>query len=271
VSTELHESQPEAPETATAEAAVRVAAPEIIAGSLGEYAEIWWRRVRSGESGALPVIVGLIAIVVYFQVRSSLFLSAGNLVNLMTQAAWIITLGMAEVFVLLLGEIDLSIGYSSAIGAVIMLWLLSVSNSVPWWLAVLAGLAFTSAYGAVQGIIITRLKLPSFVVTLAGLLLGQGLLLYVINAAAPNSGGTIRLTSSVLNDIENGSMSPAAGWIVMAVAVVLTGAYMVARDGRRRASNLAAPPVSVTMLKVALIAVAAVTVDTLARRGRAAQ
>jgi len=68
--------------------------------------------VRSGESGALPVILGLVAIVIYFQAWSSLFLSAGNLVNLMTQTAWMVTLGMAEVFVLLLGEIDLSIGFS---------------------------------------------------------------------------------------------------------------------------------------------------------------
>jgi D-xylose transport system permease protein len=267
VSTELHEPQPEAPEEA-AEAAARVAAPEIIAGSLGEYARIWWRRVRSGESGALPVIIGLIAIVVYFQLRSSLFLSAGNLVNLMTQAAWIVTLGMAEVFVLLLGEIDLSIGYSSVIGAVITLWLLSLSSPVPWWLAVLVGLAFTSAYGALQGVIITRLRLPSFVVTLAGLLMAQGLLLYVVNKAAPNSGGTIRLTSTVLNDIENGTMSPAAGWIVMAVAVVLAGAYLVARDGRRRASNLAAPPASVTWLKVAVIAIAGVVVVLIGNTNR---
>jgi D-xylose transport system permease protein len=267
VSTELHEPQPKAPEDAAAEAA-RVAAPEIIAGSLGEYTGIWWRRVRSGESGALPVIVGLIAIVVYFQLRNSLFLSAGNLVNLMTQAAWIVTLGMAEVFVLLLGEIDLSIGYSSVIGAAIMLWLLSLSSPFPWWLAVLAGLAFTSAYGALQGVIITRLRLPSFVVTLAGLLAGQGLLLYTINKAAPNSGGTIRLSDNILLDIEGGSMSAAAGWIGMAVVVALAGAYLVARDSRRRASNLAAPPASVTWLKVAVIAVAGVVVVLIGNTNR---
>jgi len=267
VSTELHEPQPEAPE-GSAEAAALVAAPEIIAGSLGEYARIWWRRVRSGESGALPVIIGLIAIVVYFQVRSSLFLSAGNLVNLMTQAAWIIMLGMAEVFVLLLGEIDLSIGYSSVIGAVITLWLLSLSHPVPWWLAVLAGLAFPTAYGALQGVIITRLRLPSFVVTLAGLLAGQGLLLYAVNKAAPGSGGTIRLNSTVLNGIENGSMSPAAGWIVMAAVVVLAGVYIVMRDGRRRASNLAAPPASVTWLKVVVIAIAGVVVVLIGNTNR---
>ena len=267
MSTELHET-PETLDETTADEAARVAAPEIIAGSLGEYARIWWTRVRSGESGALPVIIGLIAIVTYFQVRSSLFLSAGNLVNLMNQAAWIVMLGMAEVFVLLLGEIDLSIGYSSAIGATITVWLLSLSHPVPWWLAVLAGLAFTSAYGAIQGVIITRLKLPSFVVTLAGLLLGQGLLLWAINAAAPGSGGTIRLNSSILNGIEYGAMSPIVGWIVMAAAVALAGVYMVARDSRRRASNLAAPPASVTVLKVAVMAVAGVVVVLLGNVNR---
>jgi D-xylose transport system permease protein len=268
VSTELEDPTPEALDEAARSEAARVAAPEIIAGSLGEYARIWWSRVRSGESGALPVVVGLVAIVVYFQLRSSLFLSAGNLVNLMTQAAWIVTLGMAEVFVLLLGEIDLSIGYTSVIGAVITLWLMSLSSPVPWWLAVLAGLAFTSAYGAIQGVIITRLRLPSFVVTLAGLLLGQGLLLYVINAAAPNSGGTIRQANSILNDIEYGAMSPLAGWIVMAAVVAVAGAYIAARDARRRASNLAAPPASVTVLKVAVMAVAGVVVVLIGNTNR---
>ncbi len=139
-----------------------------MAGSVGEYARIWIKRIRSGESGALPVIVGLIVIVLIFQIKSSLFLSAGNLVNLMTQAAFIITLGMAEVFVLLLGEIDLAAGFTAACGAVIALYL--VAKNYPWWVAVIAALAATGAYGALQGFVITRLRLPSFVVTLAGFL-----------------------------------------------------------------------------------------------------
>src|SRR5690348_7807896 len=198
-----------------------VAAPEIIADSFGEYVKIWWARVRSGESGALPVILGLVAIVVYFQIRSSLFLSAGNLVNLMTQAAWIVLLGMAEVFVLLLGEIDLSIGYTSVIGATLTLWLLEPPGPAPWPLAVLVGLAFPALFGAVEGVIITRLRLPSFVVTLAGQLAGLGLLLFIMDQAAPNGGGTIRLYNNVLADIEGGALSPLADWIVMAAAVVL--------------------------------------------------
>ena len=150
------------------------AAPEVIADSFGEYAKIWWSRVRSGDSGALPVILGLAAIVIYFQARNSLFLSAGNLVNLIEQAAWIVTLGMAEVFVLLLGEIDLSIGYSSAIGATFTAWLLVPPNPAPWPLAVLAGLAFPAVYGLVQGVIITWLRLPSFVVSTEVVFAGPG-------------------------------------------------------------------------------------------------
>jgi D-xylose transport system permease protein len=261
VSTELQPPPSEAAEDAELAAqTAATAAPDVIADSFGEYVKIWWTRVRGGESGALPVILGLAAIVIYFQARSSLFLSAGNLVNLITQAAWIVTLGMAEVFVLLLGEIDLSIGYTSVIGAVFTCWLLLPPNPVPWPLAVLVGLAFPAVFGAVQGVIITRLRLPSFVVTLAGLLFAQGFLLYIINVAAPGSGGTIRLYSNVLSDIEGGAMSPVASWIVMIAAVVLGGGLLVARDTRRRASKLAAPPASVTWLKIAVIAIAGVVV-----------
>ena len=244
------------------------AAPDVIADSFGEYVKIWWTRVRSGESGALPVILGLVVIVVYFQARSSLFLSAGNLVNLIEQAAWIVTLGMAEVFVLLLGEIDRSIGYTSVIGAVFTCWLLVPPDPAPWPLAVLVGLAFPALFGLVEGVIITSLRLPSFVVTLAGQLAALGILLSIINTAAPGSGGTIRLYNNVLNDIENGAMSPLTGWIVTAVAVVLGGALMLTRDSRRRAGGLAAPPPSVTWLKVAAMAVAGVVVVLIGNTNR---
>jgi D-xylose transport system permease protein len=268
VSTEVHQPPPPSEADEAASVAAATAAPEVIADSLGEYVKIWWARVRSGDSGALPVLLGLVAIVIYFQARSSLFLSAGNLVNLITQAAWIVLLGMAEVFVLLLGEIDLSIGYTSAIGATFTLWLLSPPNPAPWPLAVLVGLAFPALFGGVEGVIITRLRLPSFVVTLAGQLAGLGLLLYIMDQAAPNGGGTIRLYSNVLLDIEGGSMSVAAGWIVMAVVVVLAGALFVVRDSRRRAGGLAAPPASVTWLKVAVMAIAGVVVVLIGNANR---
>ncbi|HEY2131347.1 MAG TPA: ABC transporter permease [Streptosporangiaceae bacterium] len=235
------------------------ASAELMAGSVTEYLRIWAKQIRSGESGALPVIVGLVAIVLFFQLKNSLFLSAGNLVNLMTQAAFIVTLGMAEVFVLLLGEIDLAAGYTAACGAVVALWL--VDENVPWWVAILTALVATAFYGGLQGFIITRLRLPSFVVTLAGFLGLSGLLLFLINASGHfGLGGVINLNSNVINDIEAGALSPAASWIVMIVLVGLAAAMMFLRDRRRRVNGLVAPPVSITLLKIAVIAVAGVVV-----------
>jgi D-xylose transport system permease protein len=248
------------PEIQAEEAAVAPgASPELLAGSVGEYARIWFQRMRSGESGAVPVILGLIVVILFFQIKNSLFLSAGNLVNLLTQAAFIITLAMAEVFVLLLGEIDLAAGFTAACGAVIALWLLALNW--PWPVAVLVALAATAAYGALQGFIITWLRLPSFVVTLAGFLGLSGVLLFLINATGSiGTGGVIRLQSNVINDIENGALSPAASWIVMIAVVALAGLIMFLGDRRRRVNGLVAPPVSITLLKIAVIAVAGVAV-----------
>src|SRR5271170_3529583 len=152
------------PQDEIAAAAIPGASADLLAASVGDYARIWVRRVRSGESGALPVIVGLIAIVIFFWVKSPVFMTPRNLVNLMEQAAFIITLGMAEIFVLLLGDIDLAAGYTAAIGAVIALWMMG--DGIPWWAAVLTALAACAAYGALQGLVVAKLGLPSFVVTL---------------------------------------------------------------------------------------------------------
>jgi D-xylose transport system permease protein len=243
------------------------ASAELLAGSVGEYARIWFKRIRSGESGALPVILGLIVIVLFFQVKNSLFLSAGNLVNLMTQSAFIITLGMAEVFVLLLGEIDLAAGFTAACGAVICLYMLA--KNYPWWLAVIVTLVATGAYGAVQGVVITRLRLPSFVVTLAGSLGLSGMLLFLIYATGSiGLGGIIRLNSNVINAIEAGALNPAASWIVMVALVALAGLMMYLRDHRRRASGLVAPPLSITLLKIAVMLVAGIVVVLVANTDR---
>ena len=243
------------------------ASADLLASSMGDYLRIVGRRVKSGESGALPVIVGLVVIVIFFQVKSSLFLSAGNLVNLMAQSAFIITLGMAEIFVLLLGDIDLAAGFTAACGAVVALWMLGVGD--PWWAAVLVALAVTAAYGALQGIITAKLVLPSFVVTLAGQLFLSGLLLYLISATGSiGVGGVINLHSSIINDIESGQMSPAATWIVMIAIAAVAGLSMFYSDLRRRSAGLVAPPVSVTLLKVAGVLIAAIIVAAIANQNR---
>jgi D-xylose transport system permease protein len=229
-------------------------APEVLAGSLSEYTRIWLRRVRSGESGALPVIVGLIVIGAYFQIREPAFLSAGNIANLMTQAGFIITFCMAQTFPLLLGEIDLSLGFNAAIGATITLWMVAVTNPFPTWLAILAGIAVCTAIAAIEGLIIVWLRIPSFVVTLAGLLGLNGVLLWLFEqTGGVGLGGVIQDHNGFINGLVSSNVSPTAGWIILIAAVVLAAVYMIFRDQRRRRNGLDAPPLSVTLLKVALM------------------
>ena len=104
--------------------AALAASSEVLADSLSEYVTAWWRKVRSGDSGVLPVVIGLVAIVIVFEVKTSLFLSAGNIVNLFNQAVVFIMFAIGEVFVLLLGEIDLSMSFWPVSGRA--LW-------PPWW------------------------------------------------------------------------------------------------------------------------------------------
>ena len=186
----------------------------------------------------------------------------------MTQAAWIVMLGMAEVWVLLLGEIDLSIGYTSAIGATFTCWMLVPPHPWPWPIAVLVGLAVPAIFGGLEGVIITRLRLPSFIVTLAWPVAGAGPAPGSHGSGRPRFRRDHRLYSNVLSDIEGGAMSPLAGWIVMAVAVALAGAMFIVRDRRRRASNLAAPPASVTALKIVMMAIAGVVVVLIGNTNR---
>jgi D-xylose transport system permease protein len=246
--------EPEAAEAPEASDIALIAAPEVLAGSLSEYTRIWLRRVRSGESGALPVIVGLIVIGAYFQIREPAFLSAGNIANLMTQAGFIITFCMAQTFPLLLGEIDLSLGFNAAIGATITLWMVAVVNPFPTWLAILAGIAVCAAIAAIEGLIIVWLRIPSFVVTLAGLLGLNGVLLWLFEqTGGVGLGGVIQDHNGFINGLVSSNVSPTAGWIILIAAVVLAAVYMIFRDQRRRRNGLDAPPLSVTLLKVALM------------------
>jgi D-xylose transport system permease protein len=242
---------------------------ELLADSMGDYARIMGRRIRHGESGALPVIVGLIAIVIFFWVKIPVFMTPGNLVNLMTQSAPIIVLGMAQVFVLLLGDIDLAAGFTAACAAVIMAWMLALGD--PLWASVIVGLLAAAAYGAAQGLVTTRLGLPSFVVTLAGQLGMGGVLLYLVNATgAIGNGGDISLHNNVILALEGGHLSASWTWIVMIAIGVVTAITLFLGDYSRRSNGLVAPPVSITVLKMAVSVIACVLVAYVAdvNRGR---
>jgi len=222
------------------------------------------KRVQGGGAGGvMPVVIGVIVIAVIFQSLNGHFLSTGNLVNLLVQASVFMLIGMGEVFVLLLGEIDLSLGYVAGIGGVVVTELVQVRTGWPWYAAIAAALVVTAAIGFLQGTLITRLRLPSFVVTLAGLLGWQGVMIILLG-----TGGTIPIPDATINAIANGTMSPLAGW-VLAVVIVGAYAYLTFRsDGRRRASGLAAPRLSTTLLKVVGVAVAAALVTLLTNVNR---
>jgi D-xylose transport system permease protein len=247
-----------APTSAIAPEALVALAPDVLADSLGDYLLAWWKRIRGGESGALPIIVGLIAICIFFEVQSSAFLTATNIVNLFVQATFIILLGLAELYALILSEIDLSVGYVGAVGAAIALALIGSPQNWPWWAGIIIGLIACLVIGAFQGALITRLRIPSFVVTLAGLLGWQGVLIYVFDVDKGAVGGVISVSNGTINDLVSGSMTPAAGWIVLIVAVGLYALVSVLRTSRRRAQGLSAPPLSVTLLTVGAVAVSGI-------------
>jgi D-xylose transport system permease protein len=244
-------------------AAVDDLPPALIAQSMGQYLRGWSVRVRSGDAGVLPVVLALVGVTVVFQIVSprGLFLSPGNIVNLFIQSSVFIVLAMAEGFVLLLGEIDLSIGYVGAIGGIIAANFVQPDVNWPWWIAIIVGLAATSVIGLIHGTIITRLRLPAFVVTLAGYLLWFGVMIILLGA-----GGSVPISSTVLVNQEfmygivNTNIDPTLGWIGLAVIVVALGATIWLRDAGRRKSGLVAPPVGLTVAKIAFLAVAGVVV-----------
>ncbi len=215
-----------------------------------------WTKVRRGEATLLPILLGLAVLVIYFQIRNSVFLSAGNLTNLFVQATIFILLAMAETWLLLLGEIDLSVGYVAALGATTAVILLDAQFHWPWYLAILLAIAVTTAIGVLQGLIIIKLRLPSFIVTLAGLLGWEGVLIFFVDRQG--TGGTIPVQEKVLYDLVNGNLSPLATWIFTAASLMIFSWSILRKDQSRRASGLEAVPTAVTILKVAALVVAGI-------------
>jgi D-xylose transport system permease protein len=180
----------------------------------------YWSRVKAGDIGSLPAVLGLIVLCLVFGSMSSVFLTPGNFANLITQAAAVIVIAMGLVFVLLLGEIDLSAGYTAGVtGAVLVI--LITNEGQPWYIALIASIAVGALLGFVLGSLVARLGIPSFVVTLAAFLAFQGILLLLAG-----EGGTIRIEDPTILAVENSNMSPTVSWIfflIVAVAYILSG------------------------------------------------
>lgn len=252
LSTELEEDEA-TPET---DADLVTAAPEVLADSLPDYLRAQWRRVKSGESGALPVVAGIIIIVIFFQAERSRFGSDGNLVNLFDQASIYILLGAAQIFALILSEIDLSVGFVLAVGGMVIAELIAPPVNFPWWLGIICGVGVTAGIGYLQGSLITRLHIPSFVVTLAGLLFFEGVLIELATIDKQAVGGVISVsTSSPVFKLVNANLSVAAGWIGLVVLIAIYAAVSLRRAARRRSQGLSAPPLGITLFQIGSAAV----------------
>jgi D-xylose transport system permease protein len=208
-------------------------------------------------------------IVIFFQIEESKFLTAGNLVNLFVQATVYILFGAAEIFALLLSEIDLSVGYTAAVGAFVIAELIAPPVNFPWWLGILGGLTVTSAIGLLQGTLITRLGLPSFVVTLGGLLGFQGVMLELANVDKTAVGGVITIDShSPVYKLVQENMSSTLSWIVLVVGLAVFAAVTLARAARRRSQGLTAPPLSITVLTIAVTAIGGIVLVAICNANR---
>ena len=255
--------------TAAEEAAADVP-PELVAQSLGQYLRAWWARVRGGNSGVLPVVLAIVVVAVSFQIANSKFLSAQNLVNLFEQSTIYMLLAIAEIFVLLLGEIDLSVGLVMALGSVVVAELVQpTAANWPWWAAIIVTLLACCAVGAIQGTLVARLRMPSFIVTLGGLLILEGVAIIVLGGSLVGIGNSQYRNELVLYNIFWGSFSPLVSWILLAVVVGATGTGLWLRDARKRRHGLETPPRSLTALKIVLMAVAGIALVAICNVNRA--
>src|SRR5690349_21890104 len=199
--------------TAAPEAAADVP-PELVAQSLGQYFRAWWVRVRSGNSGVLPVLLAIVVVAIGFQIANSKFLGAQNLVNLFEQSSIYMLLAIAEIFALLLGEIDLSVGLVMGMSSVVVAELVQPTGANwPWWAAIIVALLASTAFGALQGTLVSRLKMPSFIVTLGGLLILEGVAIIVLGGSLVGIGNGGCKNEVYLYNHLSGTFSPVAGWI----------------------------------------------------------
>ena len=208
------------------------------------------RKLAQGEAGPLLVLLMVAAIWTFFQFQNDRFLSPINLTNLMLQQAAVATISIGVVLILLLGEIDLSVGAVSGLCASVMAVLI-VNRGVSPVLAVGIALGLGATIGLFNGFMITRFRIPSFVVTLAGSLAWVGFQLYVLGET-----GTINLSDNFVIGLTYTFLSPLVGWIVVVLAIVATLGFALLGRARRKAAGLQVGSLNGLAFRIASIAAA---------------
>lgn len=212
--------------------------PRLASEQSGNLLQRSWHRFRQADLGSLPIVFGLLVIWLVFQRADDKFLSPLNLTNLMAQISALGTIAVGAVLVLLLGEVDLSAGAVSGLCAAIMA-VLNVEYGVPGPIAVLVGLLAGLAVGLFQGFWVTRFKIPSFIVTLAGQIAWVGALLFVLGET-----GTVNLRDNFIvglagtflkRDVHNGELY---SWIVGILFIAIFAASFIWERQRRKSAGL---------------------------------
>lgn len=236
-------------------------------GGVRDQVVAWARNIRQGEMGALPAIGGFVVLLILFSFLDSTFLTPLNLANLLTQAATLMMLAMALVFVILLGEIDLSAGVTSGVAAAIFVVLVH-NYQLNWIAAVGVALAAGLVIGSFIGVFVAKVGIPSFVVTL-GLFLGlQGLQLIIIG-----TGGAYRIETPEISAIMNKNLPLIGGWIALAVALFIAVAIALFDRSRRARAGVVNRPIVIMLARLLVIAgagslfVALLNIDRSANRG----
>ena len=228
-----------------------------------------WERtklnVRTGNLGAVPLIVGEVAVVIVFGLTATNFFTSTNFVNLITQTAGTCMLAYGVVFVLLLGEIDLSIGFLAGIGALVVaeLQLPGSSWQMNGLLAMLVAVAVCAAIGGVQGSIVAFVGVPSFVVTLAGFLIWQGVLLNKLQQR-----GTIIIEDRWINYTDLYIFSPGAGWLIAAIFTALYPISVLYKKVVARGTQIAQQSWTSSILKTIGIGIAAFGTVAICNNGK---
>lgn len=201
-------------------------------------------RVRGGDIGALPAVLGLIVLCTVFAIMRPSFLTAANFANLFTQGAAVTLIAMGLVFVLLLGEIDLSAGFASGVCAAVLANVVTVLG-YPWYVAVLAAVLTGVVIGSTLGMLVAKIGIPSFVVTLAGFLAFQGIVLLLME-----EGRNISVRDPVLVAIANRNLPPALGWALAGLAVAGYAVVQAMRYRTRAIRGLVTDPLTVVFARV---------------------
>jgi len=214
-----------------------------------EHAREYLGRLRGGDMGALPAVAGLLVLCAVFAIVRPAFLSAGNFANLFTQGAQVTLIAMGLIFVLLLGEIDLSAGYTSGVCAA-ALAVLATKEGLPWYVAVAAALVAGVVIGLTLGTLVAKVGIPSFVVTLAAFLGFQGLVLLLISG-----GSNVPINDHVLLAVANNNLPPLVGWAAYAVTVLAYAAVQAVVLSNRTRRGLQAEPIALVAMRVGALAV----------------